>query len=161
MRFHFTGFNEMTDTTAPKKRGRPKTKPPKAQVDAICHWISEGGTLRSYCRQPNTPFFTTVYGWLDKDPDFAVRFARARDIGHDSIAQECFDIADETPPLDHTGRTDSGFVSWQKNRIWTRTQLLAKWDRKKYGDGNAQEQEQQTTGSIQKVQIEVIGKDAN
>ena len=53
------------------------------------------------------------------------------------------------------------FVSWQKNRIWTRTQLLAKWDRKKYGDGNAQEQEQQTTGTIQKVQIEVIGKDAN
>lgn len=130
----------MTQPTTPRKRGRPKTKPPKAMCDAICAWISEGGTLRSFCRQPNTPNFSTVYDWIDKDKEFEQRFARARDIGYDSIAQECFDIADEKPPTIEGGRKDAGHVQWQKNRIWTRTQLLAKWSRKKYGDGNGEEE---------------------
>lgn len=150
----------MTDKV-PNKGGRPKTKPPKEHVDAICHWISEGKTLSAYCRQPNTPAFRTVYGWINKDEDFEARFARARKIGHDAIAQECFEIADERPPTDQSGRTDAGYVAWQKNRIHTRTQLLAKWDRRRYGDGQESNQDQQSSGTIQKVQIEIIGKDAD
>ena len=151
----------MTATTPPKKIGRPRKKPPKNQVDAICFWVSEGKTLSAYCREPNTPAFRTVYDWIDKDPEFAAQFARARIIGHDSIANECFEIADEMPPIDDRGRMDNGFVSWQKNRIWTRTQLLAKWDRRRYGDGNESGDQAQQNDVIQKVQIEVIGKDAN
>lgn len=143
------------------KRGRPKTKPDKKICDALIHWISEGQTLRSFCRQPGMPSFMTLYNWMDKDADFALRFARARDIGHDAIAQECFEIADETPPIVDGGRTDAGFVAWQKNRIWTRTQLLAKWSPKKYGNNATEEETNQQPTTIQKVQIEVIGKDGN
>ena len=71
---------------------------------------------------------------MAKDQEFAGNVARARDTGHDVIAEECMQIADELPPMDANGRTDAGFVAWQKNRIWTRTQLLAKWNPKKYGD---------------------------
>lgn len=132
----------------------------KKVFDDIVAWVAEGKTLRAYCRQPNTPNFATVYGWIDKYPDFGQRFARARQIGFDSIADECFEIADEVAPVDDRGRTDAGYVSWQKNRIWTRTQLLAKWDRKRYGDGSDNaEQGDKFRETIQKVQIEVIGKD--
>jgi len=123
--------------TEKKKMGRPKGsfKPvPKDHADAIVEWIGEGKTLRDYCRQPGSPAFRTVYDWIDKDPSFAARFAKARLDGFDQIAQECFSIADEAPPIDDKGKTDSGYVSWQKNRIWTRMQLLARWDPKRYSE---------------------------
>lgn len=101
--------------------------------DSIINWISEGKTLREWCRQ-NRINFQRVYEWLERDEEFAGRFARARETGHDVIAEECFQIADEQPPADANGKTDAGYVAWQKNRIWTRTQLLAKWNPKKYGD---------------------------
>lgn len=113
--------------------GRPPEPVPQNKADEIIDWISAGKTLREWCRQAGNPSFRTVYDWLDKDDDFASRFAHARDTGHDVIAQECFEIADEQPPTIE-GRTDAGYVAWQKNRIWTRTQLLAKWNPKKYGD---------------------------
>lgn len=76
---------------------------------------------------------------MAQDEDFAQRIARAREVGHDIISEDCLNIADEPPPSDATGKTDSGYVAWQKNRIWTRTQLLAKWNPKKYGDRSAVE----------------------
>lgn len=118
-------------------RGRPKGSvkyKPEDHMTKICDWLSDGKTLRDYCRQKGTPSFQIVYEWLEKDRVFSERFARSRETGHDVIAQECLQIADERPPVDDKGKTDSGYVSWQKNRIWTRTQLLSKWSPKKYGD---------------------------
>jgi hypothetical protein len=80
------------------------------------------------------PGWVKVYRWINEDEELQKRFARARELGHDAIAEECFDIADEQPPSDLLGRKDAAHVSWQKNRIWTRLQLLAKWNPKKYGD---------------------------
>ena len=114
--------------------GRNKTHHQKDHEDAIIEWISEGKTLRDYCRQPNTPDHTIVYDWMDKDEPFSHRFARARDIGADAIAQEALTIVDERPPTTDNGSTDSGYVSWQKARVETRLKLLAKWNPKKYGD---------------------------
>ncbi len=114
--------------------GRNKIHHQKDHEDAIIEWISDGKTLRDYCRQPNTPDHTTVYDWLDEDESFSHRFARARDIGADAIAQETLNIVDERPPTTDNGATDSGYVSWQKARVETRLKLLAKWNPKKYGD---------------------------
>ena len=71
---------------------------------------------------------------MDAHEEFSASYARARDLGHDIIAEECMVIADEQPPQTANGSTDAGYVAWQKNRIWTRTQLLGKWNPKKYGD---------------------------
>lgn len=114
-------------------RGRPPEPVPIGPANSIIEWLSEGKTLRDWCRANKTAY-DTVYLWLKKDQEFARRFAEARETGHDVLADQCVEIADEKPPVDENGRTDSGYVAWQKNRIWTRTQLLSKWNPKRYGD---------------------------
>lgn len=121
------------------KRGRPPEEVPKDKADEIVEWISNGGTLREYCRQKGSPHWNTVYLWLDKDEDFAGRFARARERGAEAIAQQALEILDEFPLMVDGGensgpRIDSGHVAWLKNRFEGRLKLLAKWFPQKYGD---------------------------
>ena len=113
--------------------GRPSSYT-TALADEICERLSAGEPLAVICREEHMPARATVYLWSDADLSFAGRIARAREDGHDAIADGCFAIVDEVPPATATGGTDSGYVSWQKNRVWTRLQLLAKWNPKKYGD---------------------------
>lgn len=103
-------------------------------IDEICERVSEGETLRSVCRDEHIPSWRTVYDWLDADPDFASRFARARDLGETAIGAGCMDIADEVPPTNANGGIDAGYVQHQKLRIWTRLELLKRWNPKKWGD---------------------------
>lgn len=128
-----------TNGDQPKKIGRPKgTSPYAANMasikNAIVEWISNGNTLREFCRQANMPNWCTVYDWMDEDAAFAQRFAHARDRGADAIAQQTIEIIDEAPEFDAHGRRDPGFIQWQKARVDTRLKLLAKWNPKKYGD---------------------------
>lgn len=121
----------------------------------ICKEIAGGRTLRAICREDGeqgVPHWTTVYAWIDAHEDFALRLARARDVGADAIAQEALDIAD-TPhegvietdkegkngPYTEVRRAD--MLDHRKLRIETRLKLLAVWNPKKYGQrldiGNA------------------------
>lgn len=131
-----------TRKKAPRKRREPVYKP-EIRTE-IVDWISEGRTLREYCRQAGKPNFVTVYRWLDADEDFRQRFARARDIGEDVIAQECLEIAEDGSNdwMERTGKTGEclGYqvqgehVQRSKLRIWTRLELLKRWNPKKYGE---------------------------
>jgi hypothetical protein len=140
--------------------GRKSTYTPE-MADEICVWLSQGKTLAEFCAQNGKPGYSTVYAWLDDFPEFARNYARARDTGHDVIAEECIKIADEMPPPTPHGSTDSGYVQWQKNRIWTRTQLLAKWNPKKYGEvkRSAMEVSGPNGGPIQTIGTIIDGKD--
>lgn len=103
----------------------------------ICERLSAGETLRSICRDERMPKWQTVYQWMEGNGDFADRIARAREVGFDAIAAEALEIADEEPECitgDGGTRRDGGYIAWQKNRVWTRLQLLAKWSPQKYGD---------------------------
>ena len=123
-------------TKAKPKMGRPPEAVPKDKAQAICEWISLGNTLRQWCRD-NDIHYSTVYLWMEKDADFSQRFARARDVGHDAIADEALAIIDTFPVetvSDSGSRLDAGHVSWLKNRAEMRLKLLAKWNPKKYGD---------------------------
>lgn len=123
----------------------------------VVDWISEGKTLREFCRQEGKPSFVTIYNWKDADEDFALRFARARDAGEDVIAQECLAIADAphagqivTEKADGSVETKTAdMVEHRKLRIYTRLQLLAKWNPKKYGDKVQQEVTGANGGPIQ------------
>ena len=121
---------------APKKIGRPPEPVPAHHAEAICEWIAQGKTLREWCRE-NKLHYSTVYLWMEKDREFAQRFARARDIGADAIADEAIEIID-TFPMESVSeggsRVDSGHVTWLRNRAEYRLKLLAKWNPKKYGD---------------------------
>lgn len=109
---------------------------------AICERIAEGEPLREICREENMPSWRTVYDWITAHPDFATRFAHARDLGGDAIAEETLEIIDEEPEriqTEHGLRIDPAHVQWTKNRVEQRMKLLSKWHPKKYGDSIRQE----------------------
>lgn len=122
-------------------KGRP-TKYSKEIEDEICDKISRGVTLSDICRQEHIPDRTVVYDWLKVNETFSQRFAHAREVGFDAIAEDTLDIADnasndwmtryvnENPEL----VLNSEHVQRSKLRIETRLKLLAKWNPKKYGD---------------------------
>jgi hypothetical protein len=118
------------------KTGRPPEKPPEDMVEEIVAWVANGSTLRAFCRQEGKPAWRTVYAWLEKDEDFHARFAHAREMGQDAIAEDTLQIIDEFPMS--TGgdnpRLDSTHVQYNKNRVEQRMKLLAKWNPKRYGD---------------------------
>jgi len=75
---------------------RPPVTESQELKDEICSRIENGETLRSICREDGKPHFTSVYDWMKKDELFALRFACAREAGHDAIAEDCLRIADES-----------------------------------------------------------------
>src|SRR5262245_26602809 len=62
----------------------------------ICALLAQGRTLRSICRQSGMPHESSVRGWA-RDPKhpFAPQYARAREIGFHSMADEIMDIVDD------------------------------------------------------------------
>lgn len=138
--------------------GRPSEPVPQDVADAVIAWIAEGRPLREYCRIQGNPSHTTVYDWLKKDEQFSLRFACARESGEDLIAQECLEIADETPMATITfGENgvkeciDNAGIQRNKLRVDTRLKLLAKWNPKKYGDRVQNEHTGEAGGPIQIV----------
>ena len=101
---------------------------------------------------------STWYDWTYENKELAGRFARAREAGHDVIATDALAIADEAPPCNPNGGTDSGYVAWQKNRIWTRLQLLAKWDPKRYGDKVTVGGDANNPLKIERIERVVVGE---
>lgn len=117
-------------------RGRPTLYTAELAAE-ICERIANGETLRAICREDDKPNWTTVYDWLHKYADFSQRFAHARELGFDAIAEDTIAMLDEAPErtLTVTGdKVDPGHVQWQKNRVEQRLKLLAKWSPKKYGE---------------------------
>lgn len=96
-------------------------------ADELLEWIGSGKTLRDWCRQDGKRSWSSVYAWRDKDELFAKRFARARDMGFDAIAEEALSIADTPTDLEDD-------VQHRKLQIDTRLKLLAKWSPRRYGD---------------------------
>jgi hypothetical protein len=98
-------------------------------VDRICEWISEGKSLRSFCRIEGNPGFQTVLDWLNDDDKiyFRSKYARAREIQAEIMADELLEIADDTKP-------DQLKLAHDKMKIETRQWIAAKLLPKKYGN---------------------------
>jgi hypothetical protein len=84
------------------------------------------------------PGRTAFYEWLAEDRELSERFARARDVGFDAIADEALGIADDGA-RDYTaeeGRivVDHDHIARSRLRVDTRLKLLAKWAPRKYGE---------------------------
>jgi len=63
-------------------------------ADRICMWIAEGKSLRSFCRQDETPGLSTVCLWIVTHPQFMEQYAHARQAGGYAHADDIIDIAD-------------------------------------------------------------------
>jgi nitrogen fixation-related uncharacterized protein len=84
------------------------------------------------------PVHSTVYLWLLQNKQFSDNYAKAREEQADTLADEIQAIADEEPRevVDDKGiaRVDSGWVTWQKNRVDARKWVASKLKPKKYGE---------------------------
>ena len=133
----------MADTPEAKAGpGRPSLYTPEIAAE-ICDRLSKGEPLAVICRDEHMPAYRTISDWRGAHPEFSAEFGRARDEGHDAIAADCLDIADDGTN-DYKTKTnadgseyeafDSEHVQRSKLRIETRLKLLAKWDPRRYGD---------------------------
>ena len=127
---------------AKRKRGG-QTLYSKAIATEICELLATGKPLTQICSLEHMPGWTTVWDWQQKYPEFAEDFARARSLGFDAIAEEMFYIADtpcvgEEIELDADGNITKikrgDMLGHRRLQVDTRARLLAKWDRKRYGD---------------------------
>jgi len=109
----------------------------------ICIRIAEGESLNRILKEQGMPAQSSVYEWLLRHPEFAEKYTRAREEQADTLADEIIDIADESPETvevrDKEGnvldiKIDSGYVSYQKQRIEARKWTAMKLKPRKYGD---------------------------
>jgi hypothetical protein len=106
--------------------GRPSLYT-EAIADEILERIGSGDPLAVICRGERMPHRSTVSAWCLAQPDFAARYAQAREVGFDAIACRVREIARGV------GESTKD-VQRDKLIIETDLKLLAKWDPKRYGD---------------------------
>jgi transposase-like protein len=93
-----------------------------AKIEDICNSLAEGKSLRAIAKEMGKAESTLRY-WIAKDPEAFAHSARAKDLGCDSLADECLEIADD-PTIEPTEK---------KIRIDTRIRLIGKWSQR-YND---------------------------
>jgi hypothetical protein len=95
-------------------------------ADRICDWVATGRTLTSFCKLDGTPSASTVFRWLDANPSFWERYARARIEQTHSLVDRLMDETDpnrEIPPekvamLREWGSNTKFFVSKVAPKLW-------------------------------------------
>lgn len=111
---------------------RPSLYTPEL-VATIAERLSNGEPLAKICREEGMPHPSTVRDWMATHPDVSRAIARAREDGHDALAQEALEIADDGRRDYEVGEDGAKVVNHDhinrsKLRVHTRLQLLAKWD---------------------------------
>jgi hypothetical protein len=137
---------------------RPSTYT-EEEAAALCQWISEGRSLRSWCATAGRQAFT-VYSWLRERPDFAHRYAQAHEDRTDSLADEILEIADSV-----SGTESIAAVQAARLQVEARKWIAAKLRPGKWGDV----QRVETTGNVtfnlavgrQTTAVPVIDADAS
>lgn len=110
----------------------------------ICERLQDGRTLREICRDEDMPDERTVRGWAASDREgFYPQYARAREIGYQSMADELLEIADDGKNDWMERQGEDGHSTYvlngehvQRSRLRsdTRKWLLSKALPKIYGD---------------------------
>ena len=96
-------------------------------IGRICEMLAAGQSMAQICRSKAMPAQSTVYRWIAESAEFSERYARAREIQADMLADEIIEIADACEP-------EAAAVAKAKARIDARKWLAARLAPKKYGD---------------------------
>jgi hypothetical protein len=104
-----------------------------ALADEICDRLAEGEPLNAICRSPGMPDQRAVRKWARERTDFGPRYARARSIGYELLADEVIVIGD-SPCVGPNGYVDNGAVQRARLMSDNRKWLLSKVLPRVYGD---------------------------
>lgn len=75
-------------------RGRKSSKTPEV-IEEICTYIAHGGALTEWCEEEeDRPGYSTIMTWLQGDPKFQEKYARARETQGDFYAEKVVTTAD-------------------------------------------------------------------
>lgn len=88
----------------------------------------------------------TIYRWLATQPGLQQHLDAAREIGEDVIADECLRIADDVDEAPES----------RKVRVWTRLQLLARWNPKKWSERRTVELSDDITQRLEEARARVV-----
>ncbi len=121
-----------------------RTKYTPQLAASLLEWLRQGYVMQQWL-DDNDVCRTSITNWRNAYPDFGEEFARAKDEGHDAIAERAR-LTAATPELgvthtvtdDEDGRSEKSvtadMLGHRKLKIDTDLKLLAKWNPKKYGD---------------------------
>lgn len=133
-----------------KKTGQNTTIYTEALADEICLKLMAGQSLRSICREMESPRFDTVLKWLAKgDHPFQAKYEHARRVQAEILVDDINEIADDGRN-DYMERLDAegNVVGWQVNgehiqrsrlRVDSRKWGASKILKSKYGDSKTVE----------------------
>ena len=130
------------ETTSPEsasgsesgKGGRPTTYTP-ATAELIAARLADGETLTQICRTPGMPSRQTVHHWRMRFPAFADLYARAREIGMESMGDDLLTIADDgAGDVNPDGTPNSANVQRSRLMVDSRKFLMSKLAPGVYGD---------------------------
>jgi hypothetical protein len=129
---------------SPKSRGRGRpSKYCRKLAEEICERLAGGESLRSICRDDHMPDERAVRHWAVRNAAFSPQYARAREMGYLSIADEILEIADDgtndyVERMREDGSKVIGFdhehVQRSQLRVDSRKWILSKMLPKVFGD---------------------------
>lgn len=101
---------------------------------AVLLGMTVGGlSATKACEAAGVPIGTFLL-WVSEDKELAERYARAREVLIEKMAEDIIEISDAPVGSTDNGATDSGAVQKQKLQVDSRKWLLSKLAPKKYGD---------------------------
>ena len=104
-----------------------------AAIQVITDWLMSGKHLTALCRDMDLPY-TQIRDWINAEEERVAKVAKARRDGSHAIVDEIMDIVDEHPPNNAAGNTDTGYVSWMKERVQTRKWVASMLNPSEFGD---------------------------
>jgi|TARA_R110000782_G_scaffold101239_1_gene187916 hypothetical protein len=134
-----------------------RTKPAqkKEKIERVLELMKEGYSLRKACIEADCSR-QGFSNWIDESDELIGRYARAREMMIDFIADETLTIADEDLIATGEGKVDSAMVQKQRLRVDTRKWLLSKLAPKKYGDKLELSGDDKAPISIQRIERVII-----
>lgn len=109
-----------------RKVGRPSSYTP-AIAAVICERLAAGESMRAICETEGIPDRKTVLRWLQSNPEFATKCARAWDMQADTLADQQLEVANQvlSGEIDpQAGKVAVSVMQW----------LASKRAPKRYGD---------------------------
>ena len=108
-------------------------------ADEICERLAQGESLNAICKAEGYPAESTVRLWAMEDREgFAAKYAQAREVGYERMAEEILEISDDssqdTQFTEQGAKPDNEWINRSRLRVDTRKWLLSKCLPKVYGD---------------------------